>query len=166
MLRNAGCCKQTSCVHFKTKAWFFQFFSVLLNGHKNSNFFKIAVEGNYSMKQNYRTFTGHKVTKFFKIFTLLLTICTLVKGNVNISQNFVAFSEYMNFTFIISNRLWFLFLALVWLLASLGEWLGAWLPHMRQKKHPTRSMTQTCKENVLCVDEVERRGNYFLVVYL
>ena len=39
----------------------------------------------------------------------------------------------------------------------LGEWLGALLPHMRQKKHPTRSMTQTCIENVLCVDGVERR---------
>ena len=103
--------------------------------------------------------------KFCEIFTLLLTICTVVKSKVKISQNFVAFSEYMNFTFIISNRLWFLFLALFWLLASLGEWLGAWLPHMPQKKHPTRSMTQTCKENVLCVDEVERRWNYYLVIF-
>ena len=38
-----------------------------------------------------------KATKFFEIFTLLLTVCTVVKSKVKISQNFVAFSEYMNF---------------------------------------------------------------------
>ena len=38
-----------------------------------------------------------KATKFCEIFTLLLTVCTLVKSKVKISQNFVAFSEYMNF---------------------------------------------------------------------
>jgi hypothetical protein len=32
-----------------------------------------------------------------KIFTLLLTVCTVVKSKVKILQNFVAFSEYMNF---------------------------------------------------------------------
>ena len=37
---------------------------------------------------------GHKICK---IFTLLLTVCTVVKSKVKISQNFVAFSEYMNF---------------------------------------------------------------------
>ena len=40
---------------------------------------------------------SEKATKFFKIFTLLLTACTVVKRKVKISQNFVAFSEYMNF---------------------------------------------------------------------
>ena len=39
---------------------------------------------------------SEKATKFYKIFTLLLNVCTVVK--VKISQNFVAFSEYMNFT--------------------------------------------------------------------
>ena len=43
-----------------------------------------------------------KATKFCEIFSLLLTVCTLVKSKVKISQNFVAFSEYMNFTFPIS----------------------------------------------------------------
>ena len=38
-----------------------------------------------------------KATKFCEIFTLLLTVCTVVKSKVKISQNFVAFSEYMNF---------------------------------------------------------------------
>ena len=39
-----------------------------------------------------------KATKFCEIFTLLLTVCTVVKSKVEISLNFVAFSEYMNFT--------------------------------------------------------------------
>ena len=39
-----------------------------------------------------------KATKFCKIFTLLLTAVHTVKSKVKILQNFVAFSEYMNFT--------------------------------------------------------------------
>ena len=41
---------------------------------------------------------SEKATKFCKIFTLLLTGTTEDKSKVKISQNFVAFSEYMNFT--------------------------------------------------------------------
>ena len=37
-------------------------------------------------------------TKFCEIFTLLLTTVHTVKRKVKISQNFVAFSEHMNFT--------------------------------------------------------------------
>ena len=40
---------------------------------------------------------SEKATKFCEIFTLLLTVCTVVKSKVKISQNFVAFSECMNF---------------------------------------------------------------------
>ena len=40
---------------------------------------------------------SEKATKFYEISTLLLTVCTVVKSLVEISQNFVAFSEYMNF---------------------------------------------------------------------
>ena len=40
---------------------------------------------------------SEKATKFCEIFPLLLTVCTVVKSKVKISQNFVAFSEYMNF---------------------------------------------------------------------
>ena len=36
-------------------------------------------------------------TKFCEIFTLLLTGTTKDKSKVKISQNFLAFSEYMNF---------------------------------------------------------------------
>ena len=38
-----------------------------------------------------------KATKFCKIFTSLLTVCTVVKSMVKISQNFVTSSEYGNF---------------------------------------------------------------------
>ena len=38
-----------------------------------------------------------KATKFCEIFPLLLTVCTVVKIKGKILQNFVAFSEYMNF---------------------------------------------------------------------
>ena len=38
-----------------------------------------------------------KATKFWKIFTLLLTGTTEDKSKVKILQNFVALSEYMNF---------------------------------------------------------------------
>ena len=40
---------------------------------------------------------SEKATKICKIFTLLLTTVHTVKSKVKISQNFVAFSEYMNF---------------------------------------------------------------------
>ena len=40
---------------------------------------------------------SEKATKFFEIFTLLLAYVVPVKSKVKISENFVAFSEYMNF---------------------------------------------------------------------
>ena len=40
---------------------------------------------------------SEKATKFCEILPLLLTVCTIVKSKGKISQNFVAFSEYMNF---------------------------------------------------------------------
>ena len=42
---------------------------------------------------------SEKTTKFWEIFPLLLTVCTVVKSKVKISQIFLAFSEYMNFNF-------------------------------------------------------------------
>mgnify|MGYP001370235544 CR=1 FL=1 len=39
---------------------------------------------------------SEKATKCFEIFTLLLSYVVPVKSKVKISQNFVAFSEYMN----------------------------------------------------------------------
>ena len=40
---------------------------------------------------------SEKATKCCKISTLLLSYVVQVKSKVEISQNFVAFSEYMNF---------------------------------------------------------------------
>ena len=40
---------------------------------------------------------SEKASKFYEIFTLLLTVYTVVKRKVKISQNFETFSEYMNF---------------------------------------------------------------------
>ena len=40
---------------------------------------------------------SEKATKFREISTLLLTTVHTVKSKVEISQNFVAFSKYMNF---------------------------------------------------------------------
>ena len=40
---------------------------------------------------------SEKATKFCEILPLHLTVCTVVKSKGKISQNLVAFSEYMNF---------------------------------------------------------------------
>ena len=40
---------------------------------------------------------SEKAKKFCEIFTLPLSYVVPVKSKVKISQNFVAFSEYMNF---------------------------------------------------------------------
>ena len=41
---------------------------------------------------------SEKATKFCDIFTLLLSYVVPVKSKVKIVQNFVGFSEYVNFT--------------------------------------------------------------------
>ena len=43
---------------------------------------------------------SEKTTKFCEIFLLLLTAVHTVKSRGKISQNFVAFSEYVNFSFV------------------------------------------------------------------
>ena len=47
---------------------------------------------------------SEQATKFCEIFTLLLTTVHTVKSKVKTLQNFVTFSEYMNFTFSISEK--------------------------------------------------------------
>ena len=44
-----------------------------------------------------------KATKFCEISTVDLSYVVPVKSSVEISKNFVAFSEYMNFTFVKNN---------------------------------------------------------------
>ena len=49
---------------------------------------------------------SEKATKFCEIFTLLLSYVVPVKSKVKIFQNFVAFSEYMNFTSLQISIFW------------------------------------------------------------
>ena len=53
-----------------------------------------VIEGHGKIKFIY----SEKATIFFEIFTLLLSVCTVDKSKVKISQNFVSFSEYTNFS--------------------------------------------------------------------
>ena len=55
----------------------------------NSNFFLFH--------PHVKSIYSEKATKFCEIFTLLFSYVVPVKSKVKISQNFVAFSEYMNF---------------------------------------------------------------------
>ena len=52
----------------------------------------------YLLWRNLNFTYSEKATKFYKIFPELLTVCTVVKSKGKISQNFEAFSEYMNST--------------------------------------------------------------------
>ena len=56
----------------------------------------------YLQTQNIKVFVKfkyfEKATKFCEISTFLLSYLVSVRSKVEISQNFVAFSEYMNFT--------------------------------------------------------------------
>ena len=62
------------------------------------NIEKVVLQSIYE-KSNHRLkfIYSEKATKFFEISTLLLSYVVPVKSKVKISQNFVAFSEYMNF---------------------------------------------------------------------
>ena len=55
----------------------------------------------YLQTQNIKVFVKfkyfEKATKFCEISTFLLSYVVSVRSKVEISQNFVAFSEYMNF---------------------------------------------------------------------
>ena len=65
----------------------------------------LMIFNEFSFKKNKKIYNVHvvkfiyseKATKFCEIFPLLLTVCTVVKSKGKISQNFVAFSEYLNF---------------------------------------------------------------------
>ena len=65
---------------------------------------QLATSGSVTRKRIFHSFLllkfiySEKATKLCEIFALLLTGTTQVKSKVKISQNFVAFSEYMNFT--------------------------------------------------------------------
>ena len=60
---------------------------------KRSRFLSRIDNVEFSLKFIY----SEKATKFCKISNLLLSVCTVDESKVKILQNFVAFSEYMNF---------------------------------------------------------------------
>ena len=49
------------------------------------------------VRSKLKFFYSEKATKFYEISPLLLSSVVAVKNKVEISQDFVAFSEYMNF---------------------------------------------------------------------
>ena len=72
-------------------------------GVQSSQFLKLGKSApTYFFKLCYKVhmniLTSEKATEFCAIFNLLLTGTTQNKSKVEISQNFVAFSEYMNFS--------------------------------------------------------------------
>ena len=77
----------------------FVLFTFLLFRANKSNF-SVCFLGESTARQSAFRFylTFKKASKFCEIFPLLLTVCTAVKSKGKILQNFVAFSEYMNFT--------------------------------------------------------------------
>ena len=58
---------------------------------------KALVNNDFTLLLNVKLICSEKATEFCEIFTLILTTVHAVKSKVKISQNFVAFSEYMNF---------------------------------------------------------------------
>ena len=60
---------------------------------------------------------SEKATKSCEISTLLLSVCTVDKSKVEISQNFVAFSEYTNFEHLLLDRAQY---------SDLAQLLGDW----------------------------------------
>ena len=71
---------------------FSRFYQILLHAHSIE--WKIQL---FPRFMHIKFIYSEKATKFYKIFTLLLSYVVPVKSKVKISQNFVAFSEYINF---------------------------------------------------------------------
>ena len=78
-----------------------------------------------------------KATKFCEIFTLLLSYVVPVKSKVKISQNFVAFSEYMNFIWMIP----YTYQQNIW--AMRGGYVSANVSNYRTRAKITRSWFET-----------------------
>ena len=69
------------------------------NGSQFWQIWRIWYRKNEMQRRRYVKFIcSEKATKFCEISTLDLSYIVTVKSTVEISQNFVAFSEYMNFT--------------------------------------------------------------------
>ena len=72
----------------------------MYNNYEDEDDWDLPEEKDPFQARNYRKLKfiySEKATKFCEIFTLLLSYVVPVKSKVKISQNFVAFSEYINF---------------------------------------------------------------------
>ena len=69
-----------------------------LENYKVSKFLTASSSTSLELKGNVKFIYSEKATKFCEVFPLLLTGTALYKIKGNIFQNFVTFSEYMNFT--------------------------------------------------------------------
>ena len=107
------------CMHFGSEKWWFcewsgqaiqfDFFHTIIKTKKWQSESSLGIRFDYVVEifLNVSQFIIHvlkflyseKATKFCEIFPLILTTVHTVKSKGEISQNFVAFSEYMNFTF-------------------------------------------------------------------
>ena len=67
----------------------------------------ICLKGTKARKCLVKFIYSEKATKFCKNFTLFLSYVVPVKSKVKISQNFVAFSEYINFIHFVLWRSYF-----------------------------------------------------------
>ena len=67
--------------------------------HNISSGYLAIIHLNFDLTYYLKFIYFEKATKICKISTLLLSYVVPVKSKVDISQNFVAFSENMNFTY-------------------------------------------------------------------
>ena len=90
-----GCGEVPRIIKFRSAAGFYHASWEILRRcvYPSTEIAKFVHKDNFFLKFIY----SEKATKFCKISTLLLSYVVPVKSKVEISQNFVAFSEYMNF---------------------------------------------------------------------
>ena len=71
---------------------------IVYNATYRPNLIKVEIDRlEIDWRHRIKLIYSEKATKFCEVFPLLLTVCTVVNSKGKISQNFVAFSEYMNF---------------------------------------------------------------------
>ena len=78
----------------------YTFFSIFFCAGRLAHFCKSSIQifGKLNSSGFLKFMYSEKATKFCEIFTLLLSYVVPVESKVKISQNFLAFSEYTNFT--------------------------------------------------------------------
>ena len=102
---------------------------------------------------------SEKATKFCEISTLLLSVCTVDKSKVEISQNNVAFSEYTNFILQKSSEL---ILKLVQIIFTMDD-----DPQCRIKHSQNLNLTNLVNYlHHYSFDYTKKRGKYILLLHI